>query len=280
MSESRPFIRLFAVAACTLAASLSISAQRGGAPAGPPLVPVTADSLASHPAAYVGQTVTMMGAVGRQLSATVFTVNQGKAKTLSAEVLVIAPTLTAPPAPNAYVSVIGPAVTFDPADLSKLSGYTLDIPADVAAKYRGRPAVFATSVVTSDLTDLAKKKPAPLTPEEVAFSNLMKQVNPASTALRTGVTASDTAATRQRAAELKKLFTDAQAFFKTRGLADAAGWAGDAIRFSDAIDASAAVAKWPDVSTAAAGLNQLCTTCHTAHRERLDDGTFRLKGAR
>jgi hypothetical protein len=279
--SSRLSVHLLAVAVCVPAAGLVLCAQRGGAaPAAPPLVPVTASSLAEHPASYVGQTVTMMGAVAQQLSPTVFTVDQGQAKTLAAAILVIAPTLTAPPSPNTYVTVIGAAVMFDPADLTRLKSYSLDIAADVAAKYRGRPAVFATSVVTANMTDLAKRKPTPLTPEEQAFSNLMKQVNPAATALRTGVTASNAATAHERAVELKKLFTDVQAFFKKRGIAQAEGWAGDALKLSDTVDADAAAAKWPEATAAAASLNQLCTTCHTAYRERLDDGTFRLKGAR
>jgi hypothetical protein len=274
------FVRVSIAAVCVLATSIALCAQRGGGAAGPTLIPVTADSLASHPATYVGQTVSMMATVAVQLSPTVFTVNQGKAKTLSADVLVVAPTLTGPPPANAYVTVVGPAVMFDPADLGKLSGYTLDIPADVAAKYKGRPAVFATAVVTRELTDLAKKKPVPLTPEEQAFRTLMTQINPASAALRTGVTASDAAASKQRAAELKKLFTDVQAFFKTKNMADAAGWAADAMKAADAADAAATASKWPEATAAAASLNQTCTQCHSAYRERLDDGTYRLKGVK
>jgi hypothetical protein len=249
------------------AAGLVLAAQRGGgaAPAAPPLVPVTASSLAAHPLSYVGRTVTLMGTVSQQLSPTIFTIEQGGAATMPLPILVVAPTLVAAPAPNAYVTVIGPAVLFDPADLSKLKGYALDIRADVVA---------------SDLTDLAKKKPVPMTPEEQAFSELMKKVNPASMALRTGVSASNATAAHDRAMELKGLFTDVQAFFKKRGIADAEGWAGEAQKLSETVDSAAAASKWPEATAAAASLNQICTTCHTAHRERLDDGTYRLKAGR
>jgi hypothetical protein len=276
------FVRLLAVAMCMPAASLALRAQRGGggAPAAPPPVPVAASSLAAHPLTYVGRTVTMIGTVAQQLSPTIFTINQGQAAELPVPILVVAPTLTAPPPPNAYVSVVGAAVLFDPSDLSKLKNYSLDISKDVAAKFNGRPAVFATSVVAPNLTDLAKVKPAPMSPEEVAFSNLMKQVQPASTALRTGVTASDAAAAHARAEELKKLFTDVQAFFKKRGIAEAEGWAGEMVKFADTVDTSAGAGKWPEATTAATSLNGMCTTCHTAYRERLDDGTYRLKASK
>jgi len=280
--SSRLFVRLFAVAVCLPLAGLVLAAQRGGggAPAAPPLVPVTASSLAAHPLSYIGRTVTMMGAVSQQLSPTIFTIDQGKAATLALPILVVAPTLVAPPPAAAYVSVVGAAVLFDPDDLSKLKGYSLDISAEVAAKYRGRPAVFATSVVAPDLTDLAKKKPVPMTPDEQALSDLMKKVSPAATALRTGAGASDAVATHARAAELKTLFADVQAVFKKRGIADAEGWAGEALKLSETADSAAAASKWPEATAAATSLNQICTTCHTAHRERLDDGTYRLKAPR
>ena len=281
MRSFRSLVRLFAITVSAAAAGLTLSAQRrGGVPAPPPPVPVTAGSLAAHPADYVGRTVAMMGTVAQQLSPTVFTVDQGPATTLPLAILVVAPTLTAAAPPRAYVTVIGDAALFDPANLRAPERYSLDISPDAAAKYRGRPVVIAASVLTPDLTDLAKPKPQPLSPEEEAFSNLMKQVSPAATALRTSVAASDGGTTRGRAAELGKLFGDVQAFFKKRGLAEPEGWAGEVRKLSVTIDAAAAASNWPEAASASSSLTQLCTTCHAAYRERLEDGTYRLKGAR
>ena len=83
---------------------------------------------------------------------------------------------------------------------------------------------------------------------------------------------------RQRAVELSKFFGDTQAFFTTRGTADATTWATDAGKLVHAIDEAAAAAKWDDAKASATSLNSLCGTCHTAHREREDDGTYRVKG--
>ena len=41
-----------------------------------------------------------------------------------------------------------------------------------------------------------------------------------------------------------------------------------------------AAGKWDDVKTGATNLAQVCQTCHTAHRERLEDGSYRIKGDR
>jgi len=35
--------------------------------------------------------------------------------------------------------------------------------------------------------------------------------------------------------------------------------------------------KWEDLKTAVNGIAPLCTQCHAAHRERLDDGSYRVK---
>lgn len=267
----------------SLLASIALRAEQGrggGAPAGPTLIPLAASSLATHPELYIGQTVAVTAAVGKALSATAFTIDQGKAKLpAGTEVLVIAQSLTDAPKAGDYIYVIGEAVKFDPADVAKrLKGYTLDLPADVVQKYTGKPVVLATSVINSSMADLAKKKIAPPTPAEDAFDQVMKQVNPAMTALRAGLTASDAAAVKQRTTELKKIFTDTQTFFKTRGTADATGWAGDALKFLDTIDTAATAGKWPDATAASTSLGGLCTTCHNAHRERMDDGTYRVKG--
>ena len=41
---------------------------------------------------------------------------------------------------------------------------------------------------------------------------------------------------------------------------------------------AAAAGKWDDAKSNATGLTKLCATCHAAHRERMEDGTFRVKG--
>ena len=46
------------------------------------------------------------------------------------------------------------------------------------------------------------------------------------------------------------------------------------------IDQAVAAGKWDDVKTSTASLNQMCQTCHTAYRERLEDGTSRVRGSR
>ena len=45
------------------------------------------------------------------------------------------------------------------------------------------------------------------------------------------------------------------------------------------LERAAAGGNWDQVKTSIADVNRMCSTCHTAYRERLDDGTYRVKAA-
>jgi len=275
-------MRVALVAAlAALVVSVGLAQQGGGAPAARPLVPMAASSLLLNPDAHYGENVSLMAAVETVLSKTAFTVDQDKTKATGKEVLVIAPTLTGVVQPNTYVTITGEVVKFDSAEVArKLRGYTLDLAPDVVAKFQGHPAVFATAVITPGLIDIAKRVAPPMTPAEQAYSKLMKGVGSAFPALRTGLDGSNAAAAKENVAILKKSFAEVQAFWKERNTADALGWAQDASKHADTIETAVNAGKWDDAKTAATELQQLCTSCHTAYRERQDDGTFRIKNTK
>lgn len=270
-------------AACSvLIASIGVRARQAPPPQqARPAVPIAASTLALHPDEHIGETVSMMATVEQVLSKTTFSVDQDKTKPTGREILVIAPSLQEAPELNAYVTVVGTVIRFDPADVaSRVKDYTLDLPADAVEKFRGKPAVLATSVISAKLIDIAKRPPPPLTPEEIAFDKTMKTVQPAFGALREAIEGSNGDGAKQHAATLTNCFIEAQLFFKNRGTADATGWAQEALKLVGTIEQAAVAAKWDEARTSAASLQQMCTTCHTAHRERLDDGTFRVRGSR
>jgi hypothetical protein len=267
-----------------LIASIGIRAQQapgGGGAAPRPPIPMAASSVALNPEAHFGENVAMTATVEQALTKTAFSVDQDKTKSTGKEVLIIAPYLSAAVTPNSYVTVVGEVIKFDPAEVAKRAkDYTLDLPPDVIAKFAGKPAVIATSVITAELADIGKRVPPPMTPAEEAFDKTMKSVSGANTALRKGIEESSLELTKQQTAILKKGFMEAQLFFKNRNTADAVGWAQDAYKFVDSIEQAATAGKWDEVKTAAGSLAQMCTTCHGVHRERFDDGTFRVKSSR
>jgi hypothetical protein len=283
-TQTRINYRVAVTATALIVVGASVGAWRaqgpgGGGGGGRPMVPLSAGSLILAPDAHYGENVSMTAAVEQILTKTTFTVDQDKTKSTGKDILIIAPTLQSPVSANTYITIVGEVVKFDPADIARRArGYTLDLSSDLVERYRGKPAVLATSIVTADLTDIAKKPIVPMTPEEVTFSGYMKQISPASTALRQAADGSNAEQTKANTAILRKNFTDAQAYFKTKNITDAIGWAGDALKLMDSIDTAVAAGKWEDAKTGATNLTQLCTQCHTAHRERQDDGTYRIKG--
>ena len=250
---------------------------RGGAPQPQPVVPIAVTVLATTPDKFIGSSVSLTAAVQQRYGATAFSIDQNRT-TSGPDLLVLAPVLTGPVEPNAYVTVIGEVIRFDLATAAaKMKDAMPPLSADVVEKYRGKPAIIATSVINNAMTDLAKRLPPPMTPEEEALSKLMKQIGPGFNALRQGVTAANAEEVRTQATILNKAFTEAAAFWKKQPHPDAIQWTEDARRESDAIATAAAKNDMDAVKAAVPKLQSACGSCHGSYRERLDDGTYRYK---
>jgi hypothetical protein len=248
------------------------------APAGKPIVPVAASTLAENPDRYIGEHVSLAGAVDQRLTKLAFSVDQDKTRRTTKEILVLARYLTEAADVNTYVTVIGEVVRFDPDEVArKAKDYLPDLPQPALDEYRGRPAILATSVITSGGVDLARRPPPPLTPAEEAFDKVMKQVGAANRALRAALDESDARAAQDNAVLLQQGFKQTAAFWKTRRVAEATGWSQDGLKLAESIHRAAAAGRWEEVKETVGTLGKVCQTCHTAHRERLDDGTFRIK---
>lgn len=265
--------------ALLLSATIALRAEQGAPQSGArPLVPMTASTIARDLASHIGENVSMMATVETVLTKTVFTVDQDKSKATGQEVIVIAPTLQTAPDTNAYVTVQGEVFKFDPAEIAKRNkAYKLDLSPEQVAKYAGKPAVMATVVVNTALVDLAKKPIVPPTPAEVAMSAAMKVINSAMGVVRAGLEKPDAAQLKEQAAALKKAFMETEATFKTLGRASAITMSAEAVKHATAMETAVAAGKWEDVKTAASGITPLCAQCHGEHRDRMDDGSYRIR---
>ena len=269
-----------AVLSIVVTARATPLAQQSGSSTAPnALVPVAASTLAANPDAFYGIYVTMTGAVERRLSRSAFSVDQDKTKTTGVEVLVVAPSLIAPVDLNTYVTVLGEVVHLDAAQIaSKAKDYTLDLAPDLLERYRGRPVVLASAVINAAGIDVAKRLPPPMSAEEEAYSKMMKRISHAFNALRNSIEGSNADVAKENVVVLKQASADTEGFWKTKGKADALQWAQDARKQVDTIERSVAAGKWDEIKTAAGDLTKMCQSCHAAYRERLDDGTYRIKG--
>jgi hypothetical protein len=271
------FVSAFALVA--LGASLAIRAEQGrGAAPAKPLVPLAANTLAANPDPYIGELVTLTAAVDQKFSKLAFSVDQDRTASTGKDILVLARLLNADVDLNTYVTVVGEVVRFEPNETTRtIKDYAIDLPPDVMAKYRGRPAVLATAVVNPAGMDLARRLPPPMTAEDEAHSRTMKVVNDANAALRKAIEGSDAPETSKNALALKQAFAETEAFWKTRSRTDAVGWAVDARKLAEAIETASAIGKWEDVKTAVGTLAQACQSCHAIYRERFDDGSYRIR---
>lgn len=280
----------FIAAAVILAAFIaSLSGLRAQAPAGQappppantppkPLVPVAASSITANPDMYLNEYVTMTAAVEANLSKSAFSVDQDKAKSTGKEVLVLAPTLQSSTELNTYVTVIGQLIKFDPADVAtKLKDYKLDLAPDAVSKYIGKPVVLATAVINAAGVDIAKKPIPPPTTDDLTLQRVMVRLPPAQAALRKGIDGSAADLTKEQATIIKTAFTETEAFWKTKGNTEAMQIAADGKKHADAILTASAAGQWDQVKAAATPLGAVCGNCHGKYRERMDDGTFRIK---
>jgi hypothetical protein len=260
---------------------LTIAVRAGQNTPGKPLIPVAASTLAEQPDVYVGQLVTVTGAVEQSLSKFVFSIDQDKTTSTGRNVLVIAPSLNTAVDANGYVTVIGEVIRFSPEAVAKgLPQYQLELSPDLVTRLQGVPTVLATSVVNTALVDLARKIPPPLTPEEQAFDKVMKATGPAFTSLRQTLADADANLLKTQAEILRRTFAENLAFWKAKNRTDAIGWATDARKHLDEVERAAVKGDWDAARASATSLGQMCQNCHGAYRERLEDGGYRLKELR
>ena len=281
MHRAMRIIQTACVLAFVLAFAHAVDAQRGGGGAAPakPMTPAAASSIAINPDAYLGQYVTVMATVEQRYTPWVFTIDQDKTASTGKEVLVFAGTLNAPVDLNTYVTVIGDVVRFEPDEIAKRGKELMtDLPPDVAAKFRGKAVIVATSVISAAMVDLMKRQPPPMTAEEEALSKAMKSIQPAFAALRTAVAASKADDAKLQAVVLKSAFAGTEPFWKAKAKTDALGWAQDARKQAETIEKAATTGNWDEAKAAATTLGAACQSCHGAYRERFDDGSYRFKG--
>jgi hypothetical protein len=257
--------------------------NRGGADANQ-AVPVATNTILQNPDAYYGKQVTITAGVEEMLSRTAFLVDQrraigaGDVMPIGTPILVIAPYLTSPLDRKNYLLMRGEIVKFDPLAMTRVAAdYTLDLAFEIAAKYQGQPVLVASSVMNATYVELARKPLPPPTAAEVSLSVAMKTINPAFTALRTAVQESKADVVKDNVAKLKPAFAEAETIGDDLGQTAVAEWAREARDHTASIERAAAAGNWEAAKTSAGALNQLCQNCHGAYRDRLEDGTFRIR---
>jgi len=272
-----------ALASLFISYSAITAAQGGQAPPAAntppkPLVPVAASSVAANPDAYVGEYVTLTGAVEANLTKTSFSVDQDKTKSTGKDVLVLAPTLQKPAEANGYVTVIGQLIKFDAAEVAaKLKDYKIDLSPEDQARFKGKPVVLATAVINTAGIDIAKKPIPAMSADDLALQKIMTKLPPAQAALRKALDGKDLKLSSEQATILKTAFAETEAFWKAKGNTEAMNFAAEGRKHAEGILMNLDLSNVDAAKTSITPLGATCASCHGKYRERMDDGTFRIK---
>ena len=86
------------------------------------------------------------------------------------------------------------------------------------------------------------------------------------------------AGAKEQATLLKDSFTQIETFFKGKNNADATKIAAEGKQHADSMLVNLGMSNIEAAKTSVTPLGGVCGSCHGKYRERMDDGTFRIKG--
>ena len=109
------------------------------------------------------------------------------------------------------------------------------------------------------------------------YSKAMKDVGTVSAALRKSIATPSEADAAAASVRLESTFKDVQAYWENKKVDDATGFAKNAVAAVEAVSKAVAAHDMAAAGAANQTLAGTCTACHTAHRDRLPDGSFKMK---
>jgi cytochrome c556 len=112
---------------------------------------------------------------------------------------------------------------------------------------------------------------------EEDYSKTMKQVAQQNMALGKSVASASETDVAAASARLETLFKDVQAYWESKKVDDASGFAKNAVAAAHAMSTAAAAHDMAAAAAAATTLRAQCASCHMAHREQQPDKTYKMK---
>jgi hypothetical protein len=115
--------------------------------------------------------------------------------------------------------------------------------------------------------------------DDLALQKVMLKLPPAQAALRKALDGKDLNLVKEQATLLKTAFTDIETFWKTKGNTEAMNIATEGKKHADGVLINLGLGSLDAAKTSITPLGATCANCHGKFRERMDDGTFRIKTA-
>jgi cytochrome c556 len=118
-------------------------------------------------------------------------------------------------------------------------------------------------------------KRAPITDE--SYATVMKEIAPTFQSLQKNNTAMNYADAAKDAQKLEAWFKDVQAYWEAKKVDDAVGFAKTAVAATQDMSKASTAMNATGLTDAQKALGGTCQGCHSAHREKLADGSFKMK---
>jgi cytochrome c556 len=113
--------------------------------------------------------------------------------------------------------------------------------------------------------------------DEQELAGAMKTIGAANGAVRKTIAAKDSGETAANAEKLAATFKVVQSHFEEHHLEDGVNFAQRANKAAVNLAAAAKAGEWDKASDELKTIGAQCQGCHTAHREKLADGTYKMK---
>ena len=112
---------------------------------------------------------------------------------------------------------------------------------------------------------------------EADYATHMKEIGQLNGVLNKSVKGGDAAEAGKAAARMEVLFKNVHAYWNDKKVADATTAAMGAISSLQAVQKALGANDMAAAETARAAIGANCMSCHTAHREKLPEGGFKMK---
>jgi cytochrome c556 len=113
--------------------------------------------------------------------------------------------------------------------------------------------------------------------DEAAFKKHMKAVGKTTKAFKANFESKNAAAIEKDGAATAEAYKAMAAFFKARKNDDAAKWSDDSAAGAAGAAVAAKAGDWDKVKSQWGAVGKNCKSCHDKYREKLDDGSYKIK---
>ena len=113
--------------------------------------------------------------------------------------------------------------------------------------------------------------------DEKGFQKHMKAVGKASKEFKGNFEVKNAAAVEKDGAAVAESYKAMAGFFKARKNDDAVKWADDSAAGAAGAAAAAKAGDWDKVKSQWGAVGKNCKACHDKYREKLDDGSYKIK---